>query len=318
MPGAMSVDEAAAVFEAHREALQRLAYRMLGTVGDAQDLVQETWLRWAAADRARVREPRAWLLRTCSRLCLDQLKSARVQREVYPGPWLPEPLVLDVAVTDDAGGGRRLELDESVSMALLTAMERLTPAERAALLLHDVFDHDYAEVAEVLGRNEAACRKLVSRARARVGGDREREGKSEPVSAEDHRRLLSAFLAAAAAGSSEGIKAVLCEDVAFHSDGGGKVIAAGKVITGSEQVAKFFVNIVTKHGSRYDASLLHWTWYNGSPGVVVRDAKDGRPVTAFSIQIREGRIAGLFALRNPDKLAWLGRPGAAGFSQEVR
>ncbi len=298
------IETQAAIFESHREALTRLAYRMLGAVGDAQDQVQETWLRWAAVDPATVREPRAWLLRVCSRLCLDQLKSARVQREVYPGPWLPEPLVLDVAVTDEQGGGRRLELDESVSMALLTAMERLSPAERAALLLHDVFDHDYAEVAKALGRQEAACRKLVSRARARVGPS-SAAGRTTAVSAEDHRRLLSEFLAAAAAGSTERLQAVLREDVAFHADGGGKAVAAGKVLQGVELVVKFFINVVARTGARYDAACLRWVWYNGAPGVVVLDAPDGIPITAFSIRIVDGRIAELFALRNPDKLAWL-------------
>ena len=303
MATSMTDHDAALVFESHREALHRLAYRMLGVVGDAQDAVQETWLRWSATDRAKVREPRAWLLRTCSRWCLDQLKSARVQREVYPGPWLPEPLVVDVAVTNDHGA-QRLELDEAVSMALLTAMERLSPTERAALLLHDVFDHDYAEVATALGRNEAACRKLVSRARARV----QREDTPSPnaaVTAEDHRRLLGAFLAAASAGDTAGLKAVLCDDVAFHSDGGGKVIAAGKVVVGSELVAKFFTNLVRKFDARYDASLLRWVWYNGAPGVVVLNPHDGRPATAFSIAVRDGRIGGLYALRNPDKLLWL-------------
>ncbi len=306
----MSDTEAAIVFENQREALLRLAYRMLGVVSDAQDAVQETWLRWAATDRAKVREPRSWLLRTCSRWCLDHLKSARVQREVYPGPWLPEPLVLDVAVTED-NGARRLELDEAVSMALLTAMERLTPTERAALLLHDVFDHDYAEVAEALGRNEAACRKLVSRARARVQEERATV-RADAITADDHRRLLGAFLDAAAVGDTAALKAVLCDDVAFHSDGGGKVVAAGKVVFGAALVAKFFTNLVRKFGARYDESMLRWVWFNGAPGVVVLDAPGGQPVTAFSIAIRDGRIGGLYALRNPDKLAGLALSRRAG------
>ncbi len=336
----MSSPAVATLFEAHRPLLVRHAYRMLGTVSDAQDMVQETWTRWAQADRGVVREPRAWLLRTCSRLCLDQLKSARRQREVYPGPWLPEPLVLDVAVATDreeALAPRRLELDESVSMALLTAMERLSPAERAALLLHDVFDHDYAEVAVTLGRSEAACRKLVSRARQRVRpatpapvaapADRVASAlasetdaianlatpasasASAPatVTAEDHRRLLAGFLQAASRGDLTALKTVLRDDVAFHSDGGGKVVAAGKVLHGADLVARFIVGVVTRTGSRYDAHLLRWCWYNGAPGVVVLDAPEGRPATAFSIRIADGRIAELFALRNPDKLMALER-----------
>jgi RNA polymerase sigma-70 factor (ECF subfamily) len=286
----------------------RHAYRMLGTVGDAQDMVQETWTRWQAAERSAVREPRAWLLRTCSRLCLDQLKSARRQREVYPGPWLPEPLVLDVAVhreVEDVSPVERLELDESVSMALLTTLERLSPAERAALLLHDVFDHDYAEVAETLGRNEAACRKLVSRARQRVQQAKAKDAAEVEVTPEDHRRLLAGFLHAAGAGDFDGLKAVLCDDVALHSDGGGKALAVGKVLEGAELVAKFFVGLVTRSGVRYDPTLIRWCWYNGAPGVVILDDPEGPPVTAMSIRIEDGRIAELYALRNPDKLAVL-------------
>lgn len=298
----MSADQAAVIFETHRTALQRLAYRMLGSVGDAQDMVQETWLRWSATELAQVRESRAWLMRTCSRLCLDQLKSARVQREVYPGVWLPEPWVLDVTLSDN--GPQRMELDEAVSMALLTAMERLSPTERAALLLHDVFDHDYAEVAAALGRNESACRKLVSRARSRVRRN-DAETRAKPVRAEDHRKLLGGFLQAAAAGDMAGLKAVLCDDVTFHADGGGKATAAGKVLAGAELVAKFFINVVARSGACYDPQLLRWLWYNGAPGVAVSNQPGGPPVTAFSIHVRDGHIGELYALRNPDKLALL-------------
>ncbi|MCF3652371.1 RNA polymerase sigma factor SigJ [Synoicihabitans lomoniglobus] len=305
-PGDRSV-----TFETHRAALERLAYRMLGSVADAHDMVQDTWLRWAEVETATIREPRAWLLRACSRRCLDHLKSARVQRERYPGPWLPEPLVCDGVVTGewaaDLAGAARVELDESVSMALLTAMERLSPAERAALLLHDVFDHDYAEVAATLRRTEAACRKLVSRARQQLRRTPSRE--ETTVSAQDHQRLLREFLRAASAGDFEGLKAVLRENVAFHADGGGKATAAGKVLWGAAQVARFFVGVVARSGARYEANQLRWCWYNGAPGVVVLDAPGGQPRTAFSIRIEDGRIAELFALRNPDKLKVFARAG---------
>lgn len=280
------------VFEEHRPLLQGLAYRMLGSVADAEDMVQETWLRWSAAERVEV--PRAWLVRVCSRLCLDQLKSARHRREVYPGPWLPEPLEPEVLGADAA---QRLEIDETVSMALMTAMERLSPAERAALLLHDVFDHDYAEVGGVLDRNEAACRQLVSRARRRV----RRPERGRSVAAAQHRRLLDEFLQAAASADFEGLKRVLREDVAFHADGGGKAVAAGRVLCGADEVARFFVGIVRRSGGRFDREAVNWCWYNGAPGAVI--VEDGRVVTAFCLRVEAGRIAELYALRNPDKLA---------------
>ena len=298
-------DERTAVrtFEAHRSRLEGLAYRMLGSVADAQDVVQEVWLRWAVTDQTAVAEPRAWLTKVCSRLCLDHLKSARVQREVYPGPWLPEPLVVDRAVWDgeDAPNdpAARLELDESVSFALLTAMERLSPAERAALLLHDVFDHDYAEIAATLGRTATACRQLVSRARRRVGDDRKKATPS--VSAREHRELLQQFLTAAASADFTGLKAVLRDDATFHSDGGGKAIAARKVLVGADRIAKFFRGLVKTHGARYTPDSLRWCWFNGAPGVIVLERR--QPVTAFCIRVVGGRIGTLYALRNPDKLA---------------
>jgi RNA polymerase sigma-70 factor (ECF subfamily) len=189
-----------------------------------------------------------------------------------------------------------MEVDETVSMALMTAMERLSPAERAALLLHDVFDHDYAEVAAVLDRNEAACRQLVSRARRRV----RRPERERSVAAEQHRRLLNEFLQAAASADYEGLKRVLREDVAFHSDGGGKAVAAGKVLMGADVVARFFVGVVQRSGGRFDREVVNWCWYNGAPGAVI--VEDGRAVTAFCLRVEDGRIAELYALRNPDKL----------------
>lgn len=294
VPESTASNSGAAVFEQHRAILRGLAYRMVGSVADAEDLVQETWLRWDATAREHIDCPRAWLIRVCSRLSLDYLKSARSRREVYRGPWLPEPLL------DDGGpavGASRLEIDETVSMALMTAMERLAPAERAALLLRDVFDHDYTEIASTLERNESACRKLVSRARQKV----KRDDRKTPVTAKDHRRLLDEFLRAAANADFAGLKRVLCEDVALHADGGGKAIAAGKVLLGSDLVAKFFVGIVRRSGGRFDRDVVNWFWYNGAPGVVVLE--QGRPISAFCLKVVDGRIGELYVLRNPDKLA---------------
>lgn len=280
-------------FEEHRGLLTGVAYRMLGSVSDAEDMVQETWLRWASADAAEIKTARSWLVTVVSRLCLDRLKSARVQREQYYGTWLPEPLLEkpSAAVSDEAA-----QVDESVSIALLMVLEKLSPVERAGFLLHEVFVHTFEEVAEILGKSAVSCRKLVSRARAKVRSEKPRF----TVTAHEHEALLTRFLDACRAGGMEPLMDLLGQDAALYSDGGGKASAVPKVLLGREMIAKFFISISRQGGPArgfYETSL---TTFNGAPGVLI--LVDGKPVTALSLEVVEGKIRKIFAHRNPDKL----------------
>jgi RNA polymerase sigma-70 factor, ECF subfamily len=220
---------AAAAFEPHRRALTGLAYRMLGSVSDAEDVVQDAFLRWHAAPRGEVAEPRAYLMRVVTRLCLDVMKSAQARRETYVGPWLPEPVLDAASVQPDTAG----ELAEDISVALLLALERLSPAERAAFLLHDVFDRDFSEVAAALGRSEAACRQLASRARAHVRAS-PRRFSADPA---EGQRLAAAFMLAAQTGDVAALTGLLAADATLHSDGGGVRIAALNIIRGADRMA---------------------------------------------------------------------------------
>lgn len=246
-------------FEPHRTFLVRLAYRMLGACAEAEDVVQDAFLRWAAVDRAAVVEPRAFLARTVSRLCLDRMKSARAQREHYVGTWLPEPIV-DPSLVGPA------ELAEDLSFALLLTLERLSPLERAAFLLHDVFDMDYADIAGVLERSEAACRQLAARGRDHVRDDRPRFAASQDASA----RLSEAFHAAMLRGDVAGLTQLLAEDAVFYSDGGGKKLAALNPIYGRDKILRFMIGLASKRGLP-SADRLVRARINGAPGFVLRD-----------------------------------------------
>src|SRR5262252_615577 len=228
----------AASFEPYRRRLLGLAYRMLGSMADAEDAVQETYLRWHGADRNTVSDPRAFLMTTTARICLDMLTSARVRREEYVGPWLPEP-VLETATL---APGSRTELAEDLSIALLLTLDRLSPLERAAFLLHDVFDFSFSEVAAALERNEAACRQLASRARAHVRAARPRGATATPAHSGQidakHAQLMSAFAAATASGDLDALTQMLASDVRIVTDGGGKVRSALEVIEGADRAAR--------------------------------------------------------------------------------
>jgi len=286
-------DETAAGFEPHRRRLMGLAYRMLGSVSEAEDIVQEAWLRWNGADRAVLREPAAWLSRVVTRLCLDQMKSARARRETYVGPWLPEPVLDAAAVAADAASERA----DDISVAFLLALERLSPLERAAFLLHDVFDMDFSDVARTLGREAAACRQLAARARAHLKAERARFA----VAPGDGERLVQAFLAAAASGDAAAFARLLSEDAALHSDGGGKRLAARNVIAGRDRVARFFLGVARK------GYWLHWRirpeTVNGMPGLLMFDPEGELQTVAF--QIADGAISAIYIVRNPDKLKHL-------------
>jgi len=279
-----------AVYEEHRPELARLAYRMLGSRADADDVLQEGYLRWTRADRSDVRTPRPYLFSMMTRLCIDQRRAIDARKETYVGPWLPEPIVeLEATAAPD-----RLEAAEDISMAFLVVMESLSPVERAAYLLRRVFDYDYQEIAAVVEKSEANCRQLVSRAEERV---RERRPRYHPQPGEAER-VAAAFLSACSSGDMDGLLAVLAGDAASYSDGGGKVFAAGEPIEGPERVARFFLGLWKK---ALVGKELRPARVNGQPGLLVYEAGELRNVMTF--EIVDGRIRTCYIVRNPDKLA---------------
>lgn len=286
------MDEKTRIFEDHRRLLVGIAYRMLGTLADAQDVVQDTFVKWNDADFTKIGNPRSWLVTVCTRLALDQMKSARARREAYVGAWLPEPF-LDQQSADPA---RRMEIDESVSLALMLALEKLSPAERAALLLHEVFGYDFEEIATILDKSAAACRKLASRARVAVQAERPRFH----ATPQEHQRLLDAFLKAAHSGDLNGLRTVLTDGVELHADGGGKVLTAPDVLRGADEVSRFFVRVMYEQKTHREATRIVPRWFNGVPGVLIYEG--GRLVVALSVSIESGKIDRIYALRNPEKL----------------
>jgi RNA polymerase sigma-70 factor (ECF subfamily) len=287
-------------FEPYRRRLLGLAYRMLGLMADAEDAVQETYLRWHAADRDRVSDPRAFLMTTTARICLDMLTSARARREEYVGPWLPEPVVDTAALAPDS----QTELAEDLSIGLLLTLDRLSPLERAAFLLHDVFDFSFSEVARTLERSEAACRQLAARARSHVREVRPRGAiapeRSGGMDAK-HAQLMSAFVAATRSGDLDALTHLLASDVRLVTDGGGKVAAALNVLEGADHAARFLVG-ATRKGWRDDFTLRFAT-INGLPGVIL-DGPEG-PVQTTAFEIEGNVIRALYVVRNPDKLRHL-------------
>ncbi len=291
----MSTQAATALFEAERPRLRGLAYRMLGSVAEAEDAVQDAWLRWARVESDSIEEPRAWLVRVVTRLCIDRLRSARARREEYVGPWLPEPLVEDAAPPP----AQAMERAEDLTVAFLLALERLSPLERAVFVLHDVFGTDYAELAATLGRSEAACRQLAARARGHVEAARPRYRLAE----EEAKRLTSAFLEAIRADDAAAIAPLLAGDAVLVSDGGGKVIAALNPIVGRERILRFFAGVGRKLAAKGPVEVRQAS-INGVPGLIVR-AAGGLSTFAFETG-SDGRISAIYSVRNPDKLRHLG------------
>jgi RNA polymerase sigma-70 factor (ECF subfamily) len=281
----MTGADAAGTFDPLRPALIRVAYRMLGSIADAEDVVQDAFLRWLDTDRAAVLEPAAWLRRIVTRLCLDQLKSARARRETYVGEWLPEPVFEDEPV-------------EEVTLPLLVALDRLSPLERAAFLLHDVFGLDFDEVAQSIDRDPAACRQLASRARTNIRGERPRF----PMEKGRGLQIAAAFFAASRRGDLDGLQSMLAEDVAVYSDGGGKRPAGLKPIRGIGDVLKLHGSLArfwVKDGSE----VVGYGFVNGLPGFVTREADGLLQTTALLVE--EGRVRAIYVMRNPDKLGHL-------------
>ena len=290
-----------ATFEPHRRRLLGLAYRMLGSMAEAEDAVQEAYLRWHDSNRGDVKEPRAFLMTTTTRICLDVLKSARMKREHYVGPWLPDPVTDTASLAPDA----QTELGEDLSVALLLALDRLSPLERAAFLLHDVFDYSFSQVAAALDRNEAACRQLASRARTRVRESRPRgvtqpRGPSQSIDPK-HAELLTAFISASRSGDIEGLTRLLASDARIVTDGGGKVAAALNVIEGADRVAAFLAGVVRK-GFTEDMSV-RFEMVNGLPGLLIMGPNGLVQTNAFEF---EGEVVkAIYVVRNPDKLKHL-------------
>jgi RNA polymerase sigma-70 factor (ECF subfamily) len=297
----MTTDPSAS-FEPHRRRLLGLAYRMLGSMAEAEDAVQEAYLRWHDADREGVAEPRAFLITTTTRICLDVLKSARARREEYVGPWLPDPVTDTAALAPDT----QAEMAEDLSVALLLALDRLSPLERAAFLLHDVFDYSFAQVAATLGRNEAACRQLASRARTRVRdarpvGAASTLTRSGGVDAK-HAELVSAFVDASRSGDVTALTRLLASDARLVTDSGGKVVAALNVLEGAERVASFLAGVVRKGWT--DDMTVRFDLINGLPGLIVSGPNGLVQTNAFEI---EGDVVkAIYVVRNPDKLKHLG------------
>lgn len=280
------MQDALTAFEPQRRRLFGIAYRMLGSVGEAEDVVQESWLRWQGADRTSVRAPAAFLATTVTRLCLNALSSARARRELYVGPWLPEP----VSTTDDPALGA--ERAEALSLAVLLLMERLTPAERAAYVLREAFVYSHRDIAAVLETTEANARQLVSRARAHVTAER-----AAPVAPGARDRLLDAFLTAAQAGDLAGLEAVLSGDVLALADGGGRVTAARKPVHGRVRTAGYLLGVLAKFGRGVDAVPIE---VNGEHAVL--GVRDGSPVAIWSVEIAPDGVRRVLIMLNPDKL----------------
>lgn len=277
--------DAAASFDPLRPKLMRVAYRMLGSVADAEDMVQEAFIRWMRADRPTVREPEAFLRRTVTRLCLDQLKSARRQRETYVGPWLPDPVVEE-------------EEEEDVTLPLMLALERLSPLERAAFLLHDVFGLSFEEVAATIQRDTAACRQLAARARTHIREARPRFH----VEKERGLELAEAFFTASRGGDMNALGAMLAADVSIHADGGGKRPAATVPILGLDAVMKVHEKLAALFQAN-GSKLLRVGFLNGLPGFITMEA-DGE-IQTTALDIEGGKVAAIYVVRNPDKLRHL-------------
>jgi RNA polymerase sigma-70 factor, ECF subfamily len=274
-----------------KSSLLGVAYRMLGSATDAEDIVQEAYVRWSQRRPDEIAAPSAYLTTIVTRLCIDQARSARVRRETYKGPWLPEPVELDVADPSDSA-----ELADSLSLAFLVLLEELQPVERAVFLLHDVFDYPYVEVAAIVERSEAACRQMVSRARRRVDAPRQRFHSDHAQG----RELTRRFLAACGTGDLDGLLSLLSPDVVVWTDGGGKVSAAIRPVTGAHRAARFLLSVAKRHSEGTSAREVD---LNGQPGLVLE--ADGQVHTALTLDVVGGRVVGVRVVRNPDKLVAL-------------
>lgn len=279
-------------FQTHRPRLMALAYRLLGSRADAEDVVQDTWLRWADVAPGSIADPEAWLVTVTTRLGLDRLRAASRQRVDYIGPWLPEPLQVSLDLPAPLGPDQAHALSEDLSLAFLTLLEQLSPDERAAFLLKDVFDHDYRQIAHLLGHGEANCRQLVHRARQRLQSGRPRF----EADGAQHRHLLARFMDACQSGDSDAIQALLHSNARLISDGGGVVTAAIRPLLGAERIGRLYWAIA-RRGGTHPAQLGS---VNGQPAILRFDA--GRLHSITTVDIVDGRITTVYSVLNPEKL----------------
>ncbi|MEV0385256.1 RNA polymerase sigma factor SigJ [Nonomuraea sp. NPDC050643] len=290
-------------FEDHRSLLIGVAYRILGSVADAEDVVQEAWLRWSGVDQEGVEDPKAYLVRVTSRLAIDRLRWVRSRRESYVGPWLPEP------ISTGPDGAERAELADSVELALLVVLETLSPLERAVFVLREAFDLPFAEIAEIIGRAEPATRQLARRARDHVRDKRPRF----EVDRGERRRMTERFISASTGGDLDALIALFADQVTVVSDGGGKARAALRVITGAENVGRYLMSINTPTNiARFMASIgmadieglsIGTAVVNNAPAVVI--SAGGRVITVISLMVLDGRIETIYLLANPEKIGHL-------------
>jgi RNA polymerase sigma-70 factor, ECF subfamily len=284
-----------AAFQEHRPLLFALAYRLLGRATEAEDVLQDAYLRFLGAPLADIESPKAYLSTIVTRLCLNQLTSARAQRETYIGPWLPEP-VLDTDHPELNNPEARAIESETISLAFMVLLERLTPAERAVFLLREVFDYEYREIAGILDRSETACRQLFSRAKDRIAAERPRF----QANPEEHRRLLEEFMRAARNGDLDGLTNLLADDVTFWADGGGKVRGAAlQPVRGRADVARFVIGVTARFTPA--GAQLAVADVNGKPTLLIRHP-DGTPAIVVSIDVDRSRIRNIWAIGNPEKL----------------
>jgi RNA polymerase sigma-70 factor (TIGR02957 family) len=293
--------DAISIFDEHRDLLISIAYRVLGSVTDAEDTVQEAWLRWSKVDPAEISNPRAFLVRVTTRLAIDRLRRAKARRESYVGPWLPEPILTDTDVAEDVA------LAESVSMAMLVVLETLSPLERAVFVLREAFGMPYTEIGEVIGRKEEAVRQLARRARDHV---QERRTRFEADQTEQHR-VTEHFLEAASSGDLEALMGVLAPSVTLVADGGGRALAPRRPVRGAEKVARFLLAVATEEKSaRFLESIgaepvadlrVYPAQVNGGPGVVI--TSQGRPVSALLLDVADGAVQTIHLVASPEKLA---------------
>ena len=296
-----SPSNAAHVFGEHRNLLVSVAYRVLGSVTDAEDAVQEAWLRWANVRHSEITDPRAFLVRVTTRLAIDRLRRAKIRRESYVGPWLPEPILTRQDLAEDAA------MAESVSMAMLVVLETLSPLERAVFVLREAFGMPYAEIADVLGRKEEATRQLARRARDHV---RERRSRFD-ADQNEQRRVTERFLEATSTGDLKALMAVLSPGVTLVADGGGRALAPRRPVRGADKVARFLVAVANEErtaqflesvGDEPAPDLrIHLAHVNGGPGVVATSG--GRPITALVLEVSDGLVQTVHLVANPEKLA---------------
>ena len=285
----LSDEEKVEIFKRHRARLFGIAYRMLGTHAESEDILQEAYLKWHQADAERIETPEAWLVTIVTRLSIDRLRKASNERETYIGPWLPEPLAVSDAPTPE----EEVELASNLSLAFMVLLERLSPIERAAFLLHDIFDCGYADIARIVGKTETASRQLIHRARERVRADKPRFEASE----RERAKLIKKFSAAAYAGDEKTLLALFSDEISMISDGGGKVTAARKVVTGRKKLAHALAMFGAKAGAALSNKLYR---INGELGLLT--FYEGKIFSATTFEFDEGKISAVYRVMNPDKL----------------